>query len=100
MKRFKQSGFGVTVALVNALMAAFLSVTTLIELIGLRGRLLCGNHVSSIYSQFSIAMIFVTIAVFGWCIARNSNYGVRAARCAVTGAITVWLICQFATGWH
>ena len=99
MKRFRRSGFGVTIALVNALMAAYLSVTTCIELIDLRGRMLCGNGVNSVYAQFNIAVFLIIAAILGWSIARKSGYGGSVARCAIVGAISAWLICKFALRW-
>lgn len=100
MKRFKRSGFGLTVTLVNTLMAAYLSVITSIELIGLRGHQICGNHLNWIYNQFNVALFFLIMAVFSWYIAGKSNYGATIARCAIVGALTVWLICRFAVDWR
>lgn len=98
MKRFKRSGFGVTVAVITALMAAYLSVVTTDTLVRLRGRMLCGNHLNSIYDQFNLAVFFVVIALVGCYIAYRSNYGGAVARCTTVAAITAWVVCQLALG--
>jgi hypothetical protein len=95
MNRFKQSGFGVTVAISVSSLALYRMTEAAVWYVKLRGAT-CGTGRMLVANDFFFSGFLMTFAFIGYAIACNSRYGITAARCAFVSGVAAWLFLLFA----
>lgn len=94
MRRFKQSGFGVTLALTASSIALFRMTEAAVLYVKIR-RADCGTGGIVVANDFFFTMFLMAFAFIGYATACNSRFGVAAARCAVVSGVAAWFFLLF-----
>ena len=89
-RRFRRSGFGVTITGFVSIIALLRMTEAVLQIMRLKDTA-CSVGVGDAKNDFFVAGLLLTFALIGYGIARESNYGVGVARSACIISAMTWL---------